>query len=631
MGTLYNLFVLTVHPYMGGEVLSPASVSPYRFGKYTLLAKLAQGGMGEVFVALLSGAAGFEKLVVIKRILPHLAEDPRFISMFLAEAKLTASLAHPNICQVFELGEIDGDYYLAMEYLEGVSLSRMVKKRVHRGLDLRMATGIACQSLEGLQFAHRYRAPGGGLVGVIHRDMSPSNVFVTSAGLVKVLDFGVAKASHHHKTTVTGLKGKYPYMAPEQIRGLDVDGRSDLFSVGVVLFEAVTGEPLFHRENDFDTLQAIVNNERPRVSDLRRDVPLALEEVIERSLRPRREERFASAREMGEALTRAMAQMGGVASTGELADFLRRDCAQELDDERGRIDRATDHLKDLAGRGVEVPDYNRKRARPVVETQIDLQLARSKRTLPFTPGDIATDTAAVTSVGSAASDLAQRINARRRRMWVGLVGLGLAGAIGIIGGIYAADHDESELEPEAEAVFPAANYSQAPAAAAGVASPATGQPGPGAEQPGAGQPGAGQPGAEQPGAEQPGAGDSKQPTRREESAATREENKAAEGTSPPPERRPSKTGKGTSASPAKSTTAPPSVPAGPGYFSMDTMPYSEVFVDGKSIGITPLVRVPLKPGKHSVKAVTQDGTSKKLSVTVQSGKVVSKRIKIGEN
>src|SRR6185503_4550093 len=163
-------------------------------------------------------------------------------------------------------------------------------------------------------------------VGVIHRDMSPSNVFVTSAGLVKVLDFGVAKVSHHHKTTVTGLKGKYPYMAPEQIRGLDVDGRSDLFSVGVVLFEAVTGEPLFHRENDFDTLQAIVNNERPRASDLRSDVPLALEE------------RIASAREMAEGLIRAMGPLGGVASTAELADFLRRECSQELDDERARID-----------------------------------------------------------------------------------------------------------------------------------------------------------------------------------------------------------------------------------------------------------------------------------------------------
>jgi eukaryotic-like serine/threonine-protein kinase len=569
---------------MGGEGLSQASASPYRFGKYTLLAKLAQGGMGEVFVALLSGAAGFEKLVVIKRILPHLAEDPRFISMFLTEAKLTASLAHPNICQVFELGEIDGDYYLAMEYLEGVSLSRMVKKRVHRGLDLRIATGIACQALEGLQFAHRFRAPGGGLVGVIHRDMSPSNVFVSSAGLIKVLDFGVAKASHQHKTTVTGLKGKYPYMAPEQIRGMDVDGRSDLFSIGVVLFESITGEPLFHRDNDFDTLQAIVNNERPRASDLRREVPLDVDEVIERALRPRREERFASAREMGEALTRAMAPLGGVASTGEIADFLRRECAQELEDERGRIDRATDHLKEMTGRGQDVPDYNRKRARPVVETTLDLQIGRNKRTMAFDATRASSDTSAVTSLSSP-PELAGRLRARRRGLWIGLVGLALAGAAGTIGGLYVASHDrEGERVAAAKAAAEKAAFataSQPPVREKPPADP------PAVETPAAPAP---------PQPEEPAPEERKQPGKR---TAT--------------------------SSPAKAAA----VPAGPGYFSMDTMPYSEVFVDGKSVGITPVVRVPLQPGKHSVKAVTQDGQTKKLSVTVQSGKVVSKRIQIG--
>jgi eukaryotic-like serine/threonine-protein kinase len=574
---------------MGGEVLSQGNLSPYRFGKYTLLAKLAQGGMGEVFVALLSGAAGFEKLVVIKRILPHLAEDPRFIQMFLAEAKLTASLAHPNICQVFELGDFDGDYYLAMEYLEGVSVSRMVKKRVHRGLDMRMATGIACQALEGLQFAHRFRAPGGGLVGVIHRDMSPSNVFVTSAGLVKVLDFGVAKVSHHHKTTVTGLKGKYPYMAPEQIRGMDVDGRSDLFSVGVVLFEAVTGEPLFHRENDFATLQAIVNNERPRPSDLRTDVPLALEEVIERSLRPQREERFASAREMGEALIRAMAPLGGVASSAELADFLRRECAQELDEERARIDRASDHLRDLTGRGVEVPDFSRRRARPVVEGEQDLH-GKNRRTQPFDPGN--TDTSAVTSVGAVPADVAQHLSARRRRLWVGLVAVGLVAAIGITAGLYVAEQEVGEVVGTDEAT-------PAPAApAAGETSPA---PAP-VEQPVAA-------------AEADGTGDpSLTEPEKQEVAEERPAEKRVTRPSPA----------------SKATGQPPAVPAASGYFSIDTMPYSEVFVDGKSVGITPVVKAPLKPGKHSVKAVTQDGQTRRLTITVQSGKTVSKRINIGE-
>ncbi len=199
---------LSLHSQSGSELPRPAFASPYRFGKYTLLAKLAQGGMGEVFAALLSGEAGFEKLVVIKRILPHLAEDPRFVSMFLAEARVTASLTHPNICQVFELGQIDGEYYLAMEYLEGVSLARLIRQNANRGLDLRLAAGIVCQMLEGLQFAHCFRQPGQGMVGIVHRDLSPSNVFVTSAGLVKVLDFGVAKVQAPGATTATGLKGK---------------------------------------------------------------------------------------------------------------------------------------------------------------------------------------------------------------------------------------------------------------------------------------------------------------------------------------------------------------------------------------------------------------------------------------
>ncbi|HYU15398.1 MAG TPA: serine/threonine-protein kinase, partial [Candidatus Acidoferrum sp.] len=344
----------------------PPAASPYRFGKYTLLAKLAQGGMGEVFAALLTGEAGFEKVVVIKRILPGLAEDPRFVSMFLTEARVTASLTHPNICQVFELGQIDGEYYLAMEYLEGVSLAGLIRRSVGRGLDVRVAAGVLCQALEGLQFAHCFRQPGHGIQGIIHRDMSPSNVFVTSAGLVKVLDFGVAKVSHHSVTTATGLKGKYPYMSPEQIRSQEVDGRADLFAVGVLLYEAVTGLSLFHRANDFETLFAVVEGPRPPASESRPDLPLGVEEVIDRALRVSREERFASAREMGEALARAVAPLGGPATIGQLADLVRRDCADEVEDERERIHNATSYLKALALRGQEPPAFINRRARAVV-------------------------------------------------------------------------------------------------------------------------------------------------------------------------------------------------------------------------------------------------------------------------
>jgi serine/threonine-protein kinase len=457
------------------------------------------------------------------------------------------------------------------------------------GLDLRVAAGVVCQALEGLQFAHRFRQPGGGLIGVIHRDMSPSNVFVTSAGQIKVLDFGVAKVSRHAKTTVTGLKGKYPYMAPEQIRGQEVDSRSDLFSVGVVLFEAVTGEPLFHRANDFDTLQAIVNNERPRVGDFRPDVPLGVEEVIERALRPRREERFASAREMSEALTRALAPLGGPATTGELADIIRRDCAVELDDERSRIDRAAEYLKELAGRGLEPPDSD-QRARPVVETEIDLRSHR-KRTQPFD--------SSVTSLEGSRERFGFREEPRHRRRWLWFAGIALVTAIGVSVGLYAANRDGSN--PAGTAVGEPDKTAPAIAATAPATSPAASDPDADAS-------------AHPAAAAKPPAPEAAPPPE-EDSEPTADRPRGRRSPSEPRPRH---------ATPSK----PPAVAAAPGYFSIDTMPYSEVYIDGKLAGITPLVRVPLRPGKHTVRMVPQIGPSKRLTIQVHSGKTVSQRVRL---
>jgi serine/threonine-protein kinase len=301
---------------------------------------------------------------------------------------------------------------------------------------------------------------------------------------------------------------------------------------------------------------------------------------------------------MAEALTRAMAPMGGIASTGEIADFLRRECAQELEDERGRIDRATEHLKDLAGRGMEVPDFGRKRARPVVETTLDLQIGR-KLTQPFDPAEAVANTSAVTSVGAPSSEVVRQVRARRRGLWIGLVGLGLAGAAGIAGGLYVAGEEADE--PIGEAV---------------VAEPPAPTP-PAADQPAP-----------------PPAQEAAQEAAIEEKQAAAAEKREEEAPPPAvtePEKRPSSSSnKSGPARSTPSTAATSVIPAGPGYLSMDSMPYSEVFVDGKSVGITPLIKIPVKPGKHAIRAVTQDGQTKKLSITVQSGKTISKRIEIGE-
>src|SRR5690606_5311836 len=409
----------------------------------------------------------------------------------------------------------------------------------------------------------------------------------------------------------------------------------------------------------FDTLQAIVNNDRPRVSDFRTDVPLAVEEVIERALRPRREERFASAREMAEALTRALAPQGGPATTGELADIIRRDCAAELEDERTRIDRAAEYLRELTGRGAEPPELSSRRARPVVETEMDVRFAR-KATSPFEGGLGGADTSASTSAGvvvvpapeAGLEEGAAERGAARRRRWMVVAALALVAAIGVSIGIVVAGGGEGAKEDGAgaAAAAPAAaptEIASAAAAPAGTAPAAEAANAPEAETAPAAEaetaPGADAENAPEAEADPAAAGEAAGATETAGEAAGAgedaagdedaggagggrgqvEEDSAADG-----ERRASDGRRGSR--PAKQSSKPAVKPTGPGYFSIDTMPYSQVYIDGELAGITPLVRVPLRPGKHSIRVVTQDGTQRRLSIKVQAGKTVTRRFAIEE-
>jgi len=218
---------------------------PTRFGRYELLLVLGRGGMAELDLARLNGVGGFAKLVAIKRILPHLAQDRQFVEMFLNEGRIAARLSHPNVCQVYELGEVDGELFLAMEYLDGVSwddLLAQVRVTFDAPARLRLTAGVLSQAAEGLHYAHQLRDVAGNSTPVIHRDVSPQNLFVTVDGVCKVLDFGVSKMMTDGPRTRTGLlKGKLPYMSPEQIRGEPIDARSDVFALGVVAWEALAG------------------------------------------------------------------------------------------------------------------------------------------------------------------------------------------------------------------------------------------------------------------------------------------------------------------------------------------------------------------------------------------------------
>ncbi len=309
------------------------------FGKYTLVSKLATGGMGEIFLAHFSGLGGFRKVVVIKRLLAHLAEDDNFVAMFLDEARIAAQLTHPNVCQVFELGQVDGQYFIAMEYLEGVTFSRIVRNAGQDLLDVGLVTALIQQACEGLHNAHELKNAKGEQIHVVHRDVSPSNLFVTSNGILKVLDFGIAKAQGAMAQTRTGtLKGKYAYMSPEQLLGKELDRRSDVFALGVVLFEALTGRRLFHRESDFLIFRAITEEPIPRVEDYRNNISSNLCDAVARALARDPDQRFQTIRELGETL--AHDQSIAPFTTVGIAEFIEKNYHSRLEERRQLVENA---------------------------------------------------------------------------------------------------------------------------------------------------------------------------------------------------------------------------------------------------------------------------------------------------
>jgi eukaryotic-like serine/threonine-protein kinase len=277
---------------------------PPRIGRYELVARLATGGMGEVFVARLTGPGAFEKRVALKLLLPHLCDDPRFVQMFRDEARMAARMEHPNIVQIFDQGEAHGRYFLTMTLVRGASLSELLKASQQRGekIPLPVVGAIAVGLCDALAHAHGLRTATGAPDPIIHRDVSPSNVLVSSAGAVLLTDFGVAKARDnlHHTATAQRI-GKYPYMSPEQVAGTPVDARADLFSAGITLFEALTGLSPFAREGDVATMEAVRTAEIPDLRTLRPDVPPDIAEAISTALTRDREQRPSDIRALKQA------------------------------------------------------------------------------------------------------------------------------------------------------------------------------------------------------------------------------------------------------------------------------------------------------------------------------------------
>lgn len=306
------------------------------FGRYELLKRLAGGGMGEVYLARQRGLDGFQKLLVIKTLLPHLCEDEEFITMFKDEARVTAQLIHPNICQVFEFDQVNGVYYMAMEYLRGDDLRRLWKACEQNGTPLRvpLICRVIADAAAGLDFAHALRDAQGQPYNIVHRDISPQNVLVTFEGGVKIIDFGVAKAAGRAQHTRTGaLKGKYSYMSPEQVAGASVDNRSDVFALGIVLHELLTGRRLFKADSDVQTLARVRECAVPPPSRLNPQLPPGLDAIVLKSLAKEPEGRFRTAQEFRLALEDWLVQGRMSASSAHLAEFLKLVYAERLDKE----------------------------------------------------------------------------------------------------------------------------------------------------------------------------------------------------------------------------------------------------------------------------------------------------------
>ncbi|RMG10588.1 MAG: PEGA domain-containing protein, partial [Deltaproteobacteria bacterium] len=295
-------------------------------GKYRLLKRLAMGGMAEILLARQKGAQGFEKLVVVKRILPHLAENPEFVTMFLDEARLAAQLNHPGIVQIFDLGHDGGSqYFIAMEYVHGENL-RAVQRRLskkQRHLPVEMVARIIARAAEALHYAHTKKDRKGKPLNIVHRDVSPQNILVSYEGQVKVVDFGIAKAASQMRETRTGvLKGKYAYMSPEQIEGMPLDGRSDEFALAVVAWELLTGQRLYHRDSEVQTLRAIGNEPPPPPRTLRPEIPEDLEAIVLKALAKERDDRFPDCAAFQHQLEAWLAATGALVTPQRIGEML---------------------------------------------------------------------------------------------------------------------------------------------------------------------------------------------------------------------------------------------------------------------------------------------------------------------
>jgi serine/threonine-protein kinase len=326
---------------MSGIPAGAGSLLGKRLGKYEILALLALGGTAEIYLARIGGAAGFEKYVVVKCLHDHLADDTEFVKMFLDEARLAAQLDHSNIVQTFELGEHENRYYMVMEFLAGLSLAmivRRVQERLPGGkMPVNLILNIASQACAGLHYAHE-RTQHGKPLNMVHRDISPQNLVIGFEGVVKVVDFGIARAEYRETKTKAGtIKGKFAYMSPEQCVATNVDRRTDVFALGVILWELMTSKRLFKRNSPYETYQAVIECVVPAPSSINHEIDAELDAIVLKACAKEKEDRYASAEALGDAVQGYLHHRGKGSGPADVGRFFDEFFAQEIEEHGERM------------------------------------------------------------------------------------------------------------------------------------------------------------------------------------------------------------------------------------------------------------------------------------------------------
>jgi eukaryotic-like serine/threonine-protein kinase len=537
-----------------------------KFGKFELIAHLATGGMAEIYLARQLSIAGFQKLLVIKRILPHLSRDEAFIEMFLDEARITAQINHANVVQIYDLGYVEDQYFIAMEYLEGEALSEVMRqaRKQRQPIPPVLAAGIALQMCEGLYHAHTMRGQDGEPLKVVHRDVNPQNIFILYAGGVKLVDFGIAKAAQRFSDTSTGmLKGKYGYMSPEQVMNISLDSRSDVYSAGVVLWEMLTGRRLYRQSNELEILKTITEKDPPPPSSILPSVPKALDGITMKALKRSRDLRFQTAGEMRLELYYFLKRVKETSDTVAIGEYMQSLFTDRIEEKRKLVKAVQAKAGDLDNELFGDLHLGREDTEPSVSR--------------YTPSDVDVQAVSQTPVSQAGEISASGRSAFGWQVLALLSGGALIAVLVLLIFVWP-----SKPDPQPPAVDPNGEKTGKPVALDAGTRPDKG----------------------------PDETMVVAPPKDSDPSNLNKKKKKKKITK------------------RKKKTKPPPVKKKPGRLRLATTPWSTIYFKGEKLGVTPLVDVELPAGKQTLRAVNPGkGIDRKIQVNILPGQTTAKSVR----